>query len=70
MAEILHPPVEGQVVSPIIYKVLAPSRWCRVLLQFAEDWTFLNIVADKDKSEKQVESRRVEYFDADGGHVS
>ena len=35
---------------------------------FAEDWTFLNIV--EDKSEKQVESRRVEYFDAGGGHVS
>ena len=34
----------------------------------AEDWTFMNMV--EVKSEKQVESRRVEYFDADGGHVS
>ena len=61
----------------MIYKVLyipggagfLPSTvFAFVLLQFAEDWTFLNIV--EDKSEKQVESRRVEYFDADGGHVS
>ena len=37
-------------------------------LHSAEDWTFMNLV--EDKSEKLVESRRVEYFDADGGHVS
>ena len=35
---------------------------------FTGDWTFMNLV--EDKSEKLVESRRVEYFDADGGHVS
>ena len=45
-----------------------PGIYTFVLLQFAEDWTFMNIV--EDKSEKLVESRRVEYFDADGGHFS
>jgi len=44
---------------------IEPVKWENHMVL---DWTFLNIV--EDKSEKQIESRRVEYFDADGGHVS